>query len=99
MFEKIDDTSKDGVVAEIPVLKERKMLGWERLKPGCTLFEINLADLSDVKPVVYKKTTIDKGIVHNQVIIKPGFFYAMAINKKNALRKFWKTNPRFKPAS
>ncbi len=100
MLEPKDDTTKDlGAILEIPVTKTKKNIGWETLPHGCKLWEVNLADLTDIQPASYKSSAIDGRQIHHQVIIKPGYFYAMAINKKNALRKFWKVNPGFRKAS
>ncbi len=94
-------------VAEIPVRKTKKMMGWEYLPHGCKVWEINLSDLADIQEAKYKQSTlkiaparllgeIPTKELHHQVIIKPGYFYAMASNKKNAIRKFRKVNPGFK---
>lgn len=101
MIESIPDTSKDKTVQEIPVLKTRKNMGNTVLPHGCKLWAINLADLNDIEEVEFKTSTLTQGFlgtnqIHHQAIYKKGYFYAMAINKKNALRKFWKCNPNFR---
>lgn len=91
----IPDKSRETIL-EVPVRKTKKMMGWERLRHGCKLWEVNLSNLDDVKEAKYKSSVLDGKVLHHQVIVKPGYFYAMAINKRNALKKFWKSNPGFK---
>jgi len=81
---------------EIPVLKEQKMIGRMKKKPGHTLFELDF-NTGLIKPaeyesvnIVYNPNTKLKSGVSRKVIIRENCFYECALNMKNAQKRFMK---------
>lgn len=72
----------------IPAKRGRQHLGRVIIKPGQKLWQLNLATL-DISPVEYDVTAVNlDGSISSQVVTKENHMYCVAINKKNAERKF-----------
>jgi len=70
------------------VKKSINYLGSLKPHKGQKLFELNI-ETSEVKPVEYKETEVlISGDVRKKYVIKPNHWYAVALNKVNAERKF-----------
>lgn len=89
-------TTKDKVenVKQVQIEKETHFLGSvKNTKKNMTLFEINPETL-EINPAEYEKTlvvdfnTIDGQKKVKKVVVKDGHVYRLAMNKKNALRKY-----------
>lgn len=81
-------------VKQVQIEKETQLIGSvKNLKKGLTLFEINRETL-EVNPAEFEKTlVVDFNAIGNQtptkkVVTKEGCFYSLALNKKNALKKY-----------
>ena len=85
----------------IPSPSEKKFLEKITIKPGQKLFEINELTL-EIEEAVYENYTVkinsesnkldiktkDPYFISRSVVVKEGFEYIVAINKKNAIRKY-----------
>lgn len=87
----LEEQDKMEVVATKPD-KTQKLIHSIRPHKGHTLFEINPIT-GKCKEAVYEKTDVEfgkNGMVHKKVIRNNGCVYISALNKKNALIKFFK---------
>lgn len=81
-------TAKDKVVLEKQAQQETSVVKIMTIVPkrGHTLFEIN-AKTKEVSPAEFDTSVVDfMGNKKRTVIIKEGYDYVSALNKKNALR-------------
>src|SRR5690348_16249236 len=70
------------------IKKQTVHLGRVKVRPGQSLWELNISTL-EVVPVKYDVTAVGiDGSINSQVITKEDHLYCVAINKKNAVRKF-----------
>lgn len=94
-FDKIDTPEADRKIQEIPIPTKKINIGNTPMWKGLTMWEINLKTL-ECLPAVFKTSTIQREVdlgdvksdmIHYQLIVRDGYFYAKTINEKNALRK------------
>lgn len=70
------------------VKKHRLHLGRVKIHPGQTLWEVDIATLK-ISPVTYDVTAINlDGSINSEVVTKENHLYCVAINERNAVRKF-----------
>lgn len=96
MFGLTKNADKTEIARQKELKKEVEFLGSAPLKKGHTLFEINkktgeigVAQF-DRQDIIYPKGIKSLPKKKNTVIVKEGFFYVPALNKKNAAKKFFK---------
>lgn len=76
---------------------EHQLLGKVRPRNGHKVFEINIETLEVNEAKFSPVTALVFGVVKNkEIIIKKNHVYISALNKKNALKKFSKTNSALK---
>jgi hypothetical protein len=76
--------------AEKQVEKQRRYLGTIKRQPGQIVWELNL-DTGKMNPAVYDQSAVNmKGSIRHTLVTKENCLYEVAINRKNAGRKFMK---------
>lgn len=87
-----DKVEKDEVkiVTQKQIEKKKVFLGSVRLRLGHTCFEINRETI-EVKAAEFKTSAEFGKAVRKEIVVTPGCVYVIALNKKNALKKFNKT--------
>lgn len=82
---------KTEIEAVKPIKKELKLLGTIRPHKGHTMYQLNLA-AGEISEAVFEEITASfkGGPVKRKLIVKQGFIYQSALNKKNAEKKFKK---------
>ncbi len=95
-FDELIKEDKISIVKQKEIKKETNFLGSLILHKGQKLWELDLQTL-DISIVNKTENIVDiKGIIHRKYIVKDNCWYAIAINKQNAQRKFLQKLRRFK---
>lgn len=88
-FEPIKKSSDQiEIVDQSQVKRHRDHLGTVKLQRGQRLYELNL-DTLDIMPVLIKDLSVDiGGSLHRDYTVKENHLYVVALNRRNAERKF-----------
>ena len=75
-------------VRQYDIRKKKEHIGRIKIHPGQTLYQLNLAT-QEIEPVKYDVTAVNlDGSINSEVLTKDDHLYCVAINRKNATRKF-----------
>lgn len=90
MLEQTKNKVENEILRQKEVKKPIKLIGTVKPQRGQIMWELNLND-GAVNPATYNEATVNtKGEIRKKLIMKDGFLYALAINKRNAQKKFLK---------
>lgn len=78
---------KTEVAAVAPVATEKKLLGRIKYHKGHTFWELDY-QTGEIRKAEVKWTARPDGSVSGKVDVKPGNYYASALNEKNARKHF-----------
>jgi len=77
--------------AQKQIEKKTVLIGSAKLTPGHRVFQINEKTL-DCEEAKYNKEVHYTSADRRSIIVKPDCVYVMALNKKNALKRFKRAN-------
>lgn len=83
-------------VAEIPAEAQEVFQGRQRIRPGQKCFKIDgkTFDVSEasyeVEAVKFEEAAVNMEAPKRKILMEKGFWYVVALNQKNALRKLLK---------
>lgn len=84
--------NRAGIELQDKMQQHYKFFGSVPLRKGMTLFEIVMST-GDIHPLeIQRKASLDittgKPVLENRAVYNPSCFYILALNKKNAIRKY-----------
>lgn len=83
-----EDADKPKIESEVK--KKQVFLGSRLVQPGQKWWQFQISN-GELKEAEYENTTSSlKGKIVRKLVVKSGFLYCVAINKKNAEKKFIK---------